>query len=189
MAEPAVNWQWPTTWTEEDLRHLPQDGHRYEIFDGSLLVSPPAGESHQEVGGNLYVQLHTAAPAGWRVRYELGLNCDGRLMVADMVVLYPGAPRAEADYNDIRRIPVALVIEIESRSSALNDRNNKTAAYAEAGIPSYWRIERNGTIHVHEQATPGEPYKVVRTVRPGETWQADKPFPVLLDPSAIAADH
>jgi hypothetical protein len=28
-------------WTAADLAGLPDDGQRYEIIDGSLLVSPP----------------------------------------------------------------------------------------------------------------------------------------------------
>lgn len=34
-------------WTEQDLAELPQDGTRYEIIDGRLCATPPAGQSHR----------------------------------------------------------------------------------------------------------------------------------------------
>ena len=34
-------------WTLADLDGLPDDGRRYEIIDGSLLVSPPPSNDHQ----------------------------------------------------------------------------------------------------------------------------------------------
>src|SRR5664280_2972289 len=34
-------------WTLDDLAQLPDDGRRYEIIDGSLLVSPPPSNYHQ----------------------------------------------------------------------------------------------------------------------------------------------
>ena len=38
-----VRWTAPSgEWSEPDLHLFPQDGHRYEIVDGSLHVTPPA---------------------------------------------------------------------------------------------------------------------------------------------------
>jgi len=34
-------------WTAEMVRALPDDGNRYEVIDGVLLVSPPPAELHQ----------------------------------------------------------------------------------------------------------------------------------------------
>lgn len=34
-------------WTLDDLAQLPDDGRRYEIIDGRLLVSPPPSNYHQ----------------------------------------------------------------------------------------------------------------------------------------------
>lgn len=187
MAAPAQEWQWPSSWTEADLRHLPDDGHRYEVFDGSLLVTPPAGETHQGISLSLAMVLHATAPSGWRVLQEIGLRCGGRLLIPDLVVLPPHAPRAEADYNDTHKVPPALVVEIESRSTVLMDRGSRPMAYSEASIPVYWRVERDGTVHIHQQPDDGEPYKLLHTVRTGSTFQVDVPFPMLLDPAAIAS--
>ncbi len=40
MPQPA------TRWTAEMVRALPEDGHRYEVVDGELLVTPAPVELH-----------------------------------------------------------------------------------------------------------------------------------------------
>ncbi|MGH3682804.1 MAG: Uma2 family endonuclease [Natronosporangium sp.] len=177
---------YPDTATVDRLRELPDDGSRYEIIDGRLEVTPPASEDHQTPLAGVYGLLKRAAPAGWRVLWDIGLRFpDGDAAVPDLVVLAPETPRATADYNDVTLVRPALVVEIESRSTRKTDRGSKLVAYAEAGIPEYWRIERDGTAHVHALAGPGV-YTLAATVKPGETWQARWPFPVTIDPSRLA---
>ena len=54
-------------WTVDDLFAMPDDGYRYEIFDGSLLVSPPAAMPHASSVTRLSRILH-AAVAGRPLR-------------------------------------------------------------------------------------------------------------------------
>ncbi|MGH3546188.1 MAG: hypothetical protein ACRDPW_09730 [Mycobacteriales bacterium] len=55
---------WPMEWDEAAVAALPEDGYRYEIYEGALLVSPPARWDHQEAESALLFSLHHAAPAG-----------------------------------------------------------------------------------------------------------------------------
>ncbi|MGH3899027.1 MAG: Uma2 family endonuclease [Pseudonocardiaceae bacterium] len=48
--------------TVEDLERMPDDGLRYELLDGMLLVSPAPGVWHQEVAFALARALHAACP-------------------------------------------------------------------------------------------------------------------------------
>ena len=54
-----------TYWTLEMVRALPDDGNRYEVLDGMLLVSPAPSLRHQIAAGLLYEILakYTRAPA------------------------------------------------------------------------------------------------------------------------------
>ena len=36
-------------WTRDDLAALPDDGNRYEVLDGELLVTPQAAYRHQRI--------------------------------------------------------------------------------------------------------------------------------------------
>jgi Uma2 family endonuclease len=39
----------PTRWTAEMVRALPDDGNRYEVVDGELLVTPAPSWDHQRI--------------------------------------------------------------------------------------------------------------------------------------------
>jgi Uma2 family endonuclease len=43
--------------TVDDLEAMPDDGNRYELIDGTLIVSPAPGLNHQTVVGNIFVAL------------------------------------------------------------------------------------------------------------------------------------
>jgi Uma2 family endonuclease len=44
-------------WTAEDLKELPDDGNRYEVIDGELLVTPAPSLDHQEAIARLHLLL------------------------------------------------------------------------------------------------------------------------------------
>lgn len=76
---------------------------------------------------------------------------------------------------------IALVVEVESASTRMNDRNSKRVIYAEAGIPSYWRVEdtKSGwVIVVYELA--GDGYKQLHRLEPGQSASLTQPFPLEL---------
>src|SRR3954452_25568565 len=53
--------------TVDDLVDLPDDGRRYELIDGVLLVSPAPTWAHQEMVAALYRLLHAHCPPDLRV--------------------------------------------------------------------------------------------------------------------------
>src|SRR3954466_6314956 len=71
--------------TVEDLERMPDDGRRYELLDGVLLVSPAPGTRHQKIVVRLGsvldqhcpVDLHVlAAPFGVRTAKDTELQPD-----------------------------------------------------------------------------------------------------------------
>ena len=48
-------------YTVDDLEHFPDDGNRYELLDGVLLVTPAPAASHQVVASRLQGRLIEAA--------------------------------------------------------------------------------------------------------------------------------
>jgi Uma2 family endonuclease len=132
--------QRPGTWRFDELDGLPDDGRRYEVVDGLLVVSPPPSYWHQTVSAALLRQLSAQAPPQWRVLHELGLplGTDGRVpdlsVVSARAPAGPGAPLPGPEH-------VALVVEVVSPSSRKTDRFAKPGEYAEAGLPLFWRVE------------------------------------------------
>jgi hypothetical protein len=55
----------PGPLTVADLEGMPNDGHRYELLDGVLIVSPAPGRGHQVMVGQLYKRLDDAAPRAY----------------------------------------------------------------------------------------------------------------------------
>ncbi|MBW3639478.1 MAG: Uma2 family endonuclease [Actinobacteria bacterium] len=53
--------------TRADLEDTPDDGHRYELIDGALIVSPGPELPHQDMVGNLYLILRAACPVELKV--------------------------------------------------------------------------------------------------------------------------
>jgi Uma2 family endonuclease len=169
--------------TVHDLEAMPDDGRRYEIIDGMLLVTPAPGWSHQEMSAALYVVLHAACPPELRV-----LLAPFALRTAPTNEVQPDV--LVARYNDLTEacLPVApvLVAEALSLSTQLNDRNTKKAHYERLGVPSYWLLNpvQPGALEVHELDEQGR-YQLMATVTGDEVFVAHQPFPVQICPARL----
>jgi len=173
-------------WTEEDLVGLPDDGQRYELLEGALLVNPPAGGRHQRISLRLAGRLDADAPAGLVAVEALGVRIPGgSVLVPDVLV----AERQAVLGNDsgvLDASVVHLVVEIVSPGSRTQDRLTKPALYAEAGIGSFWRVEPDDGPAVHVYQLQGGAYVELATLRPGQGLELDQPFSISLDPADLA---
>jgi Uma2 family endonuclease len=169
--------------TVDDLEAMPDDGHRYELIDGVLIVTPAPGWHHQHGSGALFVQLWNACPAQFRVlaapfgvRTSMHNELQPDILVARYVDLTP------------KNLPVApvLAVEVLSASTALNDLNNKKAAYERMGAASYWVLdpEPPGRLTVFELSSQGR-YVEVASVCGEEKFSAERPFPVTIVPARL----
>jgi len=139
MAMPAL----ARTWTREEVLALPDDGNRYELVDGELLMSPSPRGIHQRVVTELlllvapYVRAHrlggtSHAPA------DLDLQ-SGQLLQPDLFVGALVNGREPLDWNEYA-IPL-LVVEVLSPSTARYDRLIKRQRYQRSGVPTYWIVD------------------------------------------------
>lgn len=129
-------------WTAEEVRALPDDGKRYEVVDGELLVTLAPMPRHQRVVGELYFQLQQylrthpvgevlASPAD----IELALDT---LVQPDLFVFLP-ATEPLRTWKELP--PLLLAIEVLSPSTARSDRVLKRGRYQRAGFPEYWIVD------------------------------------------------
>ena len=178
---------WPRPgepFTVGDLDRMPDDGHRYELLDGTLIVSPAPGPPHQRVAVMLCHVLELACPEDLIVFPNVGVRIGPRSALEPDVVV---ARAADVSGARLARPPL-LVAEILSPDSALRDLNLKKAAYERFGIPSYWIIDpdlEKPTLQAFELVDDAycEAGQAV-----GETpYRAERPFPVEIVPSHLVA--
>jgi hypothetical protein len=74
-------------WSWDDLQEVPDDGHRCEIIDGSLYLSPGPGRPHQIAASRLVQLLLTSAPEDVEVVGTVGLAAHRNVLEPDVVVL------------------------------------------------------------------------------------------------------
>lgn len=172
-------------WTEEDLADLPEDGQRYELVEGALVVSPPPSGAHQLVSRNLTGLLAAASPPHLEVVEGLGVRMESHSVLIPDVMVAERQAVLDATGGIVPAGVVALAVEIVSPGSRTMDRVTKSALYAAAGLVSYWRVEteRELTIHVHR--LEGDVYVEVARSQPGQVLVVDEPFPFRLEPGSI----
>ncbi|HZM68674.1 MAG TPA: Uma2 family endonuclease [Nakamurella sp.] len=142
MAAPVETGRWPDhvsgEWTVESLETLPDNGLRYEILDGTLLVTPSPTPRHQGAIVELAVLLRAACPADHRVFVApLDWQPDGRTSLEpDLLVVR----RDRIGEKNIPQ-PAALVVEVLSPGTARIDRMIKFSRYAEGGIGQCWIVD------------------------------------------------
>ncbi len=129
-------------WTRADLADLPDDGNRYEVLDGKLLVTPQASMPHQAIAMRL-----SAALLPYVAHHALGtVMGPGAVMFGDEE-LQPDVLVVPLDFD---RIPEKwtsaphpiFVAEVLSRSTRRRDLRDKPVAYQGLTIPDYWVIDR-----------------------------------------------
>jgi Uma2 family endonuclease len=168
--------------TIDDLETMPDDGHRYELLDGTLVVSPAPGWSHQDVVGNAYMLLRVACTRGHRVLlapFEVTFGTRDTELQPDVLV---------ARYGDLtaKNLPAApvLAVEVRSPSTALVDLHLKKAAYERFGVASYWIIDpERPSLTAYELR--GGSYAEVAFVEGDQTAALAYPFPVEVCPADL----
>ncbi len=174
--------------TVADLDLTPDDGRRYELDDGVLVVTPPPGFSHEVVVMRLGAALLAACPPEFAVAGASGIEMsDLRYRIPDLVVVRT-ASVALTDKNV--KVPPELVVEVASPSTAAYDRNRKKDVYAEFGIPAYWIVVPDpDSPSITAYSLDGSSYAEVGRAASGQQLALDHPFPVLIVPADLVAGN
>ena len=142
-------------WTAERVRALPDDGKRYEVVDGELLVTPSPATPHQRALAELHLRLTPfvrATGIGEVFFSPSDVQFDSRTLVQpDLFVVPLSEGRPLRDWSEIQRL--LLAVEILSPSTARYDRLTKRRVYQRQGI-EYWIIDIDA--RVVERWRPGD---------------------------------
>ncbi len=121
-------------------------GH-YELLNGRVVMNPPAGYPHGEVGSNIQRLLGTAVHA----------RRLGKLFDASQGFELPSGDTVEPDHAFVSnerwaaaptpepgrflRVVPDLIVEVLSPKTASQDRGEKKAIYERNGVTEYWLVD------------------------------------------------
>ncbi len=129
-------------WTNKDYTAIPEDGHRYEVVNGVLYMSPSPNVWHQHIVGEIFAYLRDYVRGSKLGRVFMGpldveLSYKNVVQPDVFVVLNEHLSRIAK----LRIIGAPdLVVEIASPSTARHDLHAKLDSYASAGVPEYWVV-------------------------------------------------
>jgi Uma2 family endonuclease len=173
-------------YTRADLEHMPDDGRRYELIDGVLVVSSAPGKVHQRAALAMAVLLREACPSGFEVfmaPFAVALAEDTELQ-PDLVV----ARGEDLTEKELLGAP-ALAVEVLSNSTKLLDLNVKKERLRRAGAPAYWVVDpvvRPAEARlIAWELDAGGAYQQVADVSGEQVFEAKLPFPVRLVPADL----
>jgi Uma2 family endonuclease len=165
--------------TYRDYAALPDDGKRYELYDGELIELPSPTLRHQRAIGNLYALL----------RAHVELHALGEVLLAPFDVILSDTTVFQPDilFIETPRLGVlaehgvegspTLAVEVLSPSTASRDRGRKRALYARHGVPYLWLVDpAAGTVEAC--VLEGRDYRVAGRAA-GDAAVSLPPFPDL----------
>ena len=126
--------------TAADLELMPDDGNRYELVGGELIVTRAPGITHQEVLGNLFFVLKSYARethSGGVISTPGVIFDEYNSVIPDIVFLTN--EQMERAGPHIHEAP-ELAVEIVSpgRENARRDRVVKLQVYGKFRVKEYW---------------------------------------------------
>ncbi len=173
--------QWGAPLTYADLEGMPDDGHRYELVDGVLVVTPAPGTAHQRCVVRLATVVLGAAGA------DLDVLCAPYdYLVGPTTLLQPDILVARREDLGEARLedPPLLVVEVLSPSTRLTDLGTKRLAYEAAGVPAYWLVDPHEpsltSLRLHEGR-----YALEAKVVTDERYETSQPVEVAVAPSDL----
>lgn len=130
-------------YTYDDYLRLPDDGKRYEVLEGDLVVSPAPIMDHQ-----FTVLMVSALILNWWQRCGRGLMFTAPMdvILSEETVCQPdigwisSEREAEIVGEWVYGIP-DLVVEVLSPSTSRRDRTRKADIYAKHGAREYWLLD------------------------------------------------
>lgn len=128
-------------YTVDDLEKFPDDGNRYELLDGVLLVTPAPATEHQLVASRIQTRLavalmlpgaaHVVGPGAVERRPKTQLQPD--------ILVFSSRYPPKTHWRKIS--DHWLAVEILSRSSYVYDREFKRDAYFKLGVQQVWLVD------------------------------------------------
>mgnify|MGYP003576234289 CR=1 FL=1 len=172
MAMPA------THWTAEMVRALPDDGKRYEVIDGELLVTPAPSWRHQEAVLAMAMTLRPYVESyrvGRVIISPADVAFDEETLVQPDVFITPlvEGPRPR-EWSEVKSL--LLAVEVLSPSTARADRQVKLRLFRRQRVPEYWIVDVDARLVERWPPEGGRPEILAEQLE----WRLDAVLPPLV---------
>jgi Uma2 family endonuclease len=129
--------------TYTDLESWPDDGRRYELYDGEVYVCPAPTNRHQIAMGELYARLHSYAQrtGGLALASPVDIVFTEHNVLQPDICFFQASRRHFVDLDKPTRTAPDVVVEIFSPSTKKNDLGRKKATFARFGVAEYWLVD------------------------------------------------
>jgi Uma2 family endonuclease len=189
MAMPRADWAARVEATEladlEQVWHtLDLPGHRVELIDGQVVVSPTASRWHSSAIDRLIDSLIDVKRInGWEFHTNLAVHIEAtrERLIPDLMI----APKDAAGFSDEELLAhgVLLAAEVVSPSSQGRDRVTKLRAYAQGRVPLYLLIDQladPATVTLFSEPAQTS-YRTCSAATAGQILLLPEPFGIALD--------
>ena len=169
---------------EQVWRTLDIPGHRVELIDGQVVVSPTTSRWHSSAISRLIDALiDVNRHHGWELHTWLAVRIEAtrERVIPDLMV----APKDAPGYGDEELMAhgVLLAAEVVSPSSQGRDRVAKLRAYARGRVPLYLLIDQladPATVTLFSDPAQSS-YRTCTPATAGEELDLPEPFGISLD--------
>src|SRR5262245_60248226 len=129
--------------TFAELCEWPDDGRRYELYDGEVIVVPSPFPRHQQVGSNIenLLREYGKVTGGTMLHAPLDIVLTEYDVIQPDIVFFSGGRRHLLKDWEATRVPPDLAVEVLSRSTERRDRGRKMELLARFGVPEYWLVD------------------------------------------------
>lgn len=158
------------------VRALPDDGNRYELIDGVLLVSPAPSWRHQRAVRMLLIALQAYCE-----QHDLGeaLASPADIELSPTDLVQPDVfvvPEISSSWGDVRAL--RLAVEVLSPSSVYTDREVKRPRYQRERVPEFWIVDLDARVFERWRPDDDQPEVIADVL----TWQPLAHIPALSIP-------
>ncbi len=154
----------PVYYTADMVRAMPDDGNRYEVVYGELLVTPAPRLWHQALVTRLIVAIDRylrTEPVGMVLASPADISWGRDVLVQPDVFVIPEEEGRTLTWSRVRTL--LLVAEVLSPSNTRGDRVLKRIRYRQAGVPLYWVVD--GDDRSVEVWTPEDDFPLIERER------------------------
>jgi Uma2 family endonuclease len=159
--------------TYTDLESWPEDGRRYELYDGEVYVCPAPMPRHQIAVGQLHGKLilYAERTGGLVLMSPIDIVFDEHNVLQPDILFFQASRRHFVSLDKVTRVPPDVVVEVVSPSTVWNDLGRKKANFARFGVPEYWLLDPH-IDRIHRYSNVGGTFEKTLDVGPRELFES-----------------